>query len=216
MVMISPECYYETLKGKSKEEIMTSIRSLKQEMGRLKNVLENPGEIIRAIMDPSEELRIHFYREFLEKAKQAYVEAGGTYVLSRSEEKADKFARNMDSISKITFIIGGYFGGYPSYIVDLTKGISARVESWNDEEQLVLLDKNNIPFTRSAFLDALNELHIGEWRRRYSTERFGYMILDGTQWNLEFEYTNGHRSVKFSGNNCYPYNFDLFKSLFGI
>ena len=35
--MISPESYYEEyLKGKTKEEIMTAIRGLKQEIGRLK------------------------------------------------------------------------------------------------------------------------------------------------------------------------------------
>ena len=35
--MISPESYYdECLKGKTKEEIMTAIRGLKQEIRRLK------------------------------------------------------------------------------------------------------------------------------------------------------------------------------------
>ena len=37
-MMISPESYYEEyLKVKTKEQIMTSIRGLKQEIGRLKN-----------------------------------------------------------------------------------------------------------------------------------------------------------------------------------
>jgi len=40
--MISPESYYEEyLKGKTKEEIMTAILGLKQEIGRLKSTLEN-------------------------------------------------------------------------------------------------------------------------------------------------------------------------------
>lgn len=124
--------------------------------------------------------------------------------------------RNMDSISKIIFTIGGYFGGYPSYIVDLTEGINACVKSWKDEEQLILLDKNKVPFTRSTFLAALKVIHIGEWRRSYSTERFGYMILYGTQWSLKFEYNKGHKPLKFSGNNSYPYNFEQFESLFDI
>lgn len=216
-MLISPECYYENnLKGKSKEEIMTSIRGLKQKIGSLKNGLENPGALGRLAMSPSEELQIHFYRKFLEKAKRAYVEAGGTYVISRSEEKADKFARNMDSICKITFTIGGYFGGYPTYVVDLSDDIKACVTLREDEEQLILLDLNKNPYTRSTFIDALKELHIGEWRSRYSTERFGYVILDGTQWNLKFEYNNGLRAVKFSGNNSYPYNFEEFQNLFGM
>ena len=42
-MMISPESYYEEyLKGKTKEEITTAIRGLKQEIGRLKSTLENP------------------------------------------------------------------------------------------------------------------------------------------------------------------------------
>lgn len=65
-------------------------------------------------------------------------------------------------------------------------------------------------------LSALSELHIGEWRRRYSTERFGYYVLDGTHWSLEFEYNNGRKSTRFSGDNSYPYNFDKLELLFGI
>ncbi|HEM3619706.1 TPA: hypothetical protein U1D09_002225 [Streptococcus suis] len=63
---------------------------------------------------------------------------------------------------------------------------------------------------------ALKDLHIGEWGRRYSTKRFGYMVLDGTQWELEFEYNNDHKLVRFDGDNSYPYNFDKFQMLFGI
>lgn len=43
-MMISPESYYEEyLKGKTKEQIMTTIRGLKQEMGHLKNSMESLG-----------------------------------------------------------------------------------------------------------------------------------------------------------------------------
>lgn len=45
-MMISPESYYEEfLKGKSKEEILRSIRGLKKEFGRLKNITEKSGDI---------------------------------------------------------------------------------------------------------------------------------------------------------------------------
>lgn len=62
----------------------------------------------------------------------------------------------------------------------------------------------------------LTDLHIGEWRRRYTTQRFGYMVLDGTQWDLVFEYHNGHKPVRFDGDNAYPYNFARLERLFGI
>ncbi|WP_291549169.1 hypothetical protein [Clostridium sp. HMP27] len=147
---------------------MTAIRGLKQEIERLKNIMESPDYGKEPIMHPSEDTRIHWTREYLERAKLAYAEAGGTYTLSKSEEKTADFDANMDAICKITFIA------------------------------------------------ALIDLHIGEWCRRYSTKRFGYTVCDGTQWGLEFEYNNGHKPVRFHGDNSYPYNFNKFLMLFGI
>lgn len=55
-MMISPESYYEEyLKGKTKEEIMTAIRGLKQEIGQLKNSMENPYDGMKTVMHPSED-----------------------------------------------------------------------------------------------------------------------------------------------------------------
>lgn len=217
-MMISPESYYEEyLKGKAKEQIMTAIRGLKQEIGRLKNSMENPNGGIKIVMHPNEETRLQCNREYLERAKEAYAEAGGTYTLSKSEEKAADFDVNIDAISKITFSIGGFFGGYRSYIVDLTDGLKAYTKLWEDEEPISLWDDDNEePFIKDTFIDELKDLRIGEWRRRYSTERFGYVVCDGTQWELEFEYNNGHKPVRFNGDNSYPYNFDNFQMLHGI
>ena len=125
-MMISPESYYEEyLKGKTKEEIMTAIRGLKQEIGHLKNSMENPYNDTKTVMHPSEDTRLHWSRKYLDKAKQAYVEAGGTYTLSKSEEKAADFDANINAICKITFNIGGYFGGYSTYIVELSEELKA-------------------------------------------------------------------------------------------
>lgn len=216
--MISPESYYEEyLKGKTKEEIMTAIRGLKQEIGHLKNSMENPYDGMKTVIHPSEDTRIYLSREYLDIAKQAYVEAGGTYTLSKSEEKAADFDANINAICKITFSIGGYFGGYRSYVVELLDGLKAYTKLWEDEEPLSLWDDDNQePCTKDTFIAALKELHIGEWRRRYTTKRFGYIVLDGTQWELEFEYSNGHKPVRFDGDNSYPYNFHKFQRLFGI
>ncbi len=153
----------------------------------------------------------------MERAKQALAEAGGTYTLPKSEEKVSDFDANMDAICKITFSIGGFFGGYRSYVVELSDRLKAYTKLWEDEEPLSLVDDDNKePFTKDTFIAALKELHIGEWRRRYSTKRFGYTVCDGTQWELKFEYNNGHKPVMFDGDNSYPYNFDKFQMLFGI
>ena len=217
-MMLSPEVYYEEqLKGKTKEQIISAIRGLKQEIGLLKNIMESPDYGQELIVHPSEDVRLHWTREYLEKAKQAYAEAGGIYTFSKSEEKADDFDLNMDFICKITFGIGGFFGGYRSYIVEILHGLKAYTKLWEDEEPLSLLDGDNEePFTKDTFIAALRDLHIGEWLRRYSTKRFGYTVCDGTQWELEFEYSNGHKPVRFDGDNSYPYNFDKLQMLFCI
>ncbi|MDD4368749.1 MAG: effector binding domain-containing protein [Oscillospiraceae bacterium] len=72
-MMISPESYYEEyLKGKTKEEIMTAIRGLKQEIGHLKNSMENPYDGMKTVIHPSEDTRIYWSREYLDIAKEAY------------------------------------------------------------------------------------------------------------------------------------------------
>ena len=70
-MMISPEGYYEEyLKGKTKEQIMTAMRGLKQEIGRLKNTMESPDYGQEEIVHPSEDTRLHWTRGYLEKAKE--------------------------------------------------------------------------------------------------------------------------------------------------
>lgn len=217
-MMISPEGYYkEHLKGKTIEQIMTAMLGLKQEIGRLKNTMESPDYGKEPIMNPGEDTRLHWTREYLERAKQAYTEAGGTYTLSKLEKKVADFDANIDAIYKMTFSIGGFFGGYRSYVVELSDGLKAYTKLWEHEEALALMDVDNEePFSRDTFISALMDLHIGEWRRRYSTKRFGYIVCDGTQWEIEFEYNNGHKQIKIDGDNSYPYNFDKFQMLFGI
>ena len=217
-MMISPEGYYEeNLKGKPKDQIMSAIRGLKQHIGLLKNTMESPDYGQEAIVHPSEDTRIHWTREYLERAKLAYNQAGGNYTLSKSEEMAADFDSNMDSICKIIFSIGGFFGGYRGYVVELSDEVKAYTKLWEDEEPLSLLDTDNDEtFTKATFIASIADLHIGEWRRRYSTQRFGYTVCDGTQWELEFEYNNGHKPVMFDGDNSYPYNFDKLQMIFGI
>ena len=177
--------------------------------------MENPDYDKQIIMNPSEDIRLQYTREYLKRAKQAYAEAGGTYTLSKSEKEAAVFDANIDAISKITFSIGGYFSGHRSYIVELSEGLKGYTKSWEDEEPLTLMNVDNKePYTRDTFIATLMDLHLGEWCEQYSTMRFGYTVSDGTQWELEFDYNNGHKPVKIDGDNLYPYNFDKFQRLF--
>ena len=104
-MMISPETYYEkNLKGKTAAQILVAIRGLKKEISRLKNNIENPSDL--CMTDPSEDVRLSCTRMYLERAKQALVEAGGTYVPSKAELKAEEFNANIPFISVSSSAVG--------------------------------------------------------------------------------------------------------------
>lgn len=214
-MMIAPETYYEmNLKGKTPKEIMSAIRGLKQEIGRLKNVAEHPE--YQCMMHPSESTRIWCYRLYLERAKQALIDAGGTYTPSKAEIKAAQFDANVPHISKVEFEYGGFFSGYETR----TYTIDGEDLHMNVEHSLILKPSNlnEVEYEeldKETLLDGLLDLHIGEWRRNYDPSRFGYAVLDGTQWHLHI-YFNGAKPVKIEGSNDYPYNFDRLLSLFDI
>ena len=192
---------------------MTAIRGLKQEMGRLKNIIESPDYGNEAIIMPSESTRLWCTRMYLDRAKQALAELGGTYMPSKAEQKAELFDASIPSISKVIFGIGGFFGGYE------TRTITVNEEHIHfDVEHSLMLKPSNLPdgldYTcdKEEFLDGLRELHIGEWRKNYMNP----YVLDGTQWELTIEFSDGHKPFKTGGSNAYPYNFDVLKELLGV
>lgn len=71
-------------------------------------MMDHPHELI---MHLSEDAVVQRNCEYLDRAKQDYAEAGGTYTFSRSEEKTADIGANLYAISKITFGIGGSFSG---------------------------------------------------------------------------------------------------------
>ena len=215
-MMISPETYYEeNLKGKTAAQILFAIRGLKQEISRLKNNIENPNYLYRT--DPSEDVRLSCTRMYLERAKQALVEAGGTYVPSKAELKAEEFNANIPFISKVEFSIGGFFGGFETRTYTIEGD-----NIYMDDEHSLIFKPSNLEdveieeMDKDSFLKGLADLHIGEWRRNYDSSRWGDTVLDGTQWHLYIYYSNGRRPVKIEGSNDYPYNFDKLQELLGI
>lgn len=217
-MMISPENYFELyLKGKSEKEILSAIRGLKNQIGHLKNTMEHPDYGNAPLVHPTEAVRICCTRLYLERAKQALLEMGVSYTPSRAEVKAKQFQDNIDYISKVRFEYGGYFGGYEFYTVTVDEDhIHFDLEHSLYEKPTNLPDTTDYPMSKDDFLDGLRELYIGEWRPNYRTERFGYVVLDGTQWSLQIEYSNGVKPISYYGSNSYPYNFDKLKALFGI
>lgn len=213
-MMISPEGYYtEYLEGKTAEEIASEIRGLKREISRLKKVVEHP--FYERTMLPDERTKIWCYRLYLERAVQAYKDAGGDYKLTKAEQKAAAFDEAIPAITKIELVIGGFFNGMATHTVRLDDNLNCQVT----HSTLITPADCVIPedcMTKEEFLNELRELHIGEWRHKYSALDYGVAVMDGIQWELTIEYGNGRKAAKYSGDNAYPFSFDRFEELFGI
>ena len=214
-MMTCPETFYEMrLKGKTPEQIMTVIRGLKREITKLKNFMEHPDYKYREwAVQPSEDVQIACDRLYLEKAKQALAEVGGTYTPSTAEHKAMDFNNDIPHIRKVVFSIGGFFGGYETKTFTVEED-KVHVKTEHTLKPDVSNDTKDLD--TNAFFEELKDLHIGEWRRVYDTYRFGVAVMDGTQWELEIYFSNGRRAAKFHGSNAYPYNFARFLDLFEI
>lgn len=212
-MMIGPEAYYEErLNGKGIAEIEKEIRRLRREISRLKKVIEHPEYV--STVRPSEDTVIWCDRLYLERAKHALEDAGGTYVSTEAEKRADKFQANISDICKLELTI---------WCFDCK--IKARSYTVCDEEiRFDVTDPFDVfdpelydeDMDREGLFDAVANLHIGEWRRRYDPSRFGYEVLDGESWQLCIYYSDGKRKIEISGDNSYPYNFGDLLQLFCI
>jgi len=210
-MMICPETYYEmNLKGKDEKQLLSAIRGLKNEIGHLKKAMEHPDYKNTPMMHPSEGVRVSCTREYLTRAIQALEEIGGTYQPSKAELKAKEFQDNLEYLSKITFEIGGFFDGITRYVIEFQGDKAGFISSKFD---CILEEK---PMDKEEVIWLLSRLYIGEWKKYYDPKRFGYFVLDGTQWNVSFEYSNGYKTVEFAGSNDYPYNFSEFIEIFGL
>ena len=214
-MMISPEGYYECeLAGRTHEQILRKIAGLKRQMAALKRTMEHPDYV--ETFCPSEATQLWCMRLYLERAKEALAEVGEAYKPTVPELRVMDFDVNIENIEKITFSIGGFFGGWSKYTVRLDEQLHFWVEDMMIPTPTNFDIPADEPMTKEEFLDEFRNLHIGEWRKYYSTERFGYMVCDGTQWEITVEYNNGRKAFTSGGSNAYPYNFKKLTALFGI
>lgn len=214
-MMIGPEGYYiENLEGKTAEEIASKIRGLKREISRLKKTVEHP--FYESTMLPDERTQLWCNRLYLERAIQAYKDAGGDYRLTKAEQKAVAFDAAISSITKIELSIGGFFSGIETHAVKLDDNL----HYWVTHSMIPTPTSFDIPadypMTKEEFLEELREIHIGEWRHEYNAMDYGVAVMDGTQWELTIEYANGRKAAKYSGDNAYPFSFDKLEELLKI
>jgi hypothetical protein len=210
-MMIHPEGYYEMfLKGKTQQEVQKEIRSIKSHINSLKKEIEDP-QGNEMLMLPTPLTRLKMNREYLARAIQAYEEAGGVYVPTKAEQKSAEFDQALDSLSKLVFSIGGYFNGYETRTFTVREDkIMLEIES---SFHKTVPGRNEYSYTKEEFIAALRNIHIGEWKRNYQPSE---IIMDGTQWELKIDFSNGHKPLRIYGSNAYPYNFRDLTDLLGI
>ena len=63
-------------------------------------------------------------------------------------------------------------------------------------------EKLFVGVTKAKFLEGFEQLHIEDWKQEYVDSE----ILDGIQWKIVLNYTDG-RQRKYCGSNDFPYNF---------
>ena len=173
----------------SPEELKKQIRAIKEEIQRIKDRMEQPGRDLEPTVTKADLKALHMARERLAQAKEALQAAGAHYPADDADRRATELLDNLQYMNKLTFEIGGYFGGYQTYTIERT----------DSAEKLIA---------------RLKELHVEEWMPEYWPDRFGVVVCDGTQWCLKIEFSNGHPAWESHGSNSYPYNFDAFRKLF--
>ena len=218
-MMISPEAFYEkNLKGKTEKQILTEIRSLKNSIGRLKNQMESPSYDRAKNVCPSPEAMISCMRAYLFRAIETLCEMGLSYAPSIAEKKSIEFQARIKDIARIEFETGGFFCGHKRFSITIeSDSIRVKYEpNFYDEienETEFLIAKSEAE--KSEIMDKFSRLYMGEWRRSYTPERFGYIVLDGVSWSISIIYWD-KKKRSFSGDNAFPYNFDSFAKVFGI
>lgn len=204
-MMISPEAFYDVeLKGKTPEQILKIIRSLKREINRLKRELERPENPEVVLECPSHSVRISMNRDYLLRAKLALLEAGGEYKPTKAEERSETFQERINEIKSISFVRSSFFRGRKLWIATPVEDIVTI--SFGDD--FATLDTKIAD--RKLFMERVERLYLGEWKRNY----IDHCVLDGEQWELNVHYENPADTVTVYGDNEYPYNFDELVALF--
>lgn len=190
-MMISSDFFYQMeVEGKSAEQIEELIHELESEISSL-------------------EFQIMCKRSYVDRAKRELV------VSNAAKQRAIEFDKDIDFISKIHFWVGGFFQGHTDYIYTIS-GDQIYWSEHYDEADLVdtsdfRVPPNYSPKNKQELLDILRTIHIGEWEHRYVDPD----ILDGTQWELIIEYSNGRKPEEYYGSNAFPPNYDELQKLMG-
>ena len=209
-MMISPEAYYDSeLQGKTPEQIRRKIKSLRREITALKRTMENPD--YTPLCCPSEDVRISCDRLYLERAKKALADMGVEYSPNLNERRAMAFDAAIEDIQEIRLEIGGFLSTWHTYTVYLEDPVRFEFLDTMLCPPIAEGPKEGYGLVRKLdFCNGFSTLHMGEWRKIYTCDRYGICIEDGTQWRVVITYRDGRKPFECSGSNAFPYNFKHF------
>ena len=206
------------------DELKKEIAGIKAEMRKLKDDMERPGKDLTPEPDQLSIERLDVLRRLLADRKASLAESPVPYEPDEAEIRAAALLDNLPYLRKLSFSLGGFFGLPKQFTVE-ENGDRLKVTDALDFT-FPFLPVLRLGFTPAKLpplltnMDALRaylrELHVEEWMREYTPDRFGHMVLDGTQWELRLEFSNGAPDWEAWGSNSYPYNFEDFQALFGM
>ena len=206
--------------GKRPEDIEKEIQAIKEEMRSIKDRMECPGDSLEPKMNQSGLKELRICRERLSAAKEALRSAGVTGHQDSADARSQELLDNLPFFSTLTFEIGGYFGGYKTYIIEKADNSDhdGAITYRNEDYGISKIGKPGYTAVPSVdtvekLIGWLKDMHIDEWMPDYRPERFGMSVMDGTQWSLKIDFDNGHAAWESCGNNSYPYNFRKLRTL---
>ena len=128
--------------------------------------------------------------------------------MMKSKKVGKSFLGHLLSIKAVIFSIGGYFNGYEVTTVrfhaDTTIYTTEHPFPPNE------MDPNiREGITKAAFLEQFQALHIEDWNTEYMDDS----VMDGTQWDLTIQFSDGHKPIEVGGSNAYPPNFNALQEL---
>lgn len=165
-------------------------------------------------MCPDENTQIGCTLDYLERAKLYLVELGYKYEPTKKELKLEEFNSHLWNLEKIILEFHGSNRLLERYEISIA-GDKVILENKLTTIQMKNYDKNSIYLcSKEKFVEALENLNIGEWRKRYIIdERYNANTLAGTQWSLEIQFDDGFKNKRVYSCNAYPYNFDKLKEI---
>ena len=214
MMMGPGNFIYNSIEGKTRDEAMSAVRELWDEIRRLKKLMDEDPYCDEMMTHPMPGVRISVYMDYIKAARDYFDAHGWEYDLSPEEKASKEFDDRIDDIEKITVKYGGYLcGGETREItfngdeVNVEKGVLLGYVS--SESDLKYAGYEGLDST--SFLDELKEFHLGEWEKNYEN----LLVEDGVQWEVVIYYNDGKKR-KFEGDNAFPYNFNDFLIFMGM